>query len=292
MRNRPNSFASAWYVGRITHTRHAPVRHHFDHSIMMGLFDLDELDRLQAEVRGFGVDRWSPIGFRTADHGPADGSSLRAWATGQLSDAGLDPGKASGPIRLLCMPRTCGFGFDPITVWFLHDADGVPSALIHEVRNTFGHRHAYVAPIDRPAHTPWRQHADKTLHVSPFFDRDGGYDFTVMPPQPTDGSRMSLRIDYRNVDGLLLRASFVGERRPFSTRGMLGAVLHSPAVTHKAIVGIHVEALKLWRKGLAYRSVPQPPQQGVTAGTACPIARSQDQTNPSTQNQLLKGTSR
>ena len=82
MRDRPNSFASAWYVGRITLTRHAPVRHHFDHSIMMGLFDLDEMDRLQAAVRGFGVDRWSPIGFRTADHGPAGAGGQRALGAG------------------------------------------------------------------------------------------------------------------------------------------------------------------------------------------------------------------
>ena len=55
---------------------------------------------------------------------------------------------------------------------------------------------------------------------------------------------------------------------------------------------MRVVSLMSLRHGLAYRSVPLPPQQGVAAGTACPIARSQDQTNPSTQNQLLKGTSR
>lgn len=180
---------SAWYVGQVSHTRHAPVAHHFDYSMMMGLFDLDELHRLDAEVRGFGMDRRSPVGFHTADHGPAEGTALRPWAAERLTDAGLDPTGATGPIQLMCMPRTFGFGFDPITVWFLHDGDGAPSALIHEVRNTFGHRHAYVAPIGDPDRPLWRQRADKTLHVSPFFDRDGTYDFTVNRPRPSPAPR-------------------------------------------------------------------------------------------------------
>ena len=197
---------SAWYVGKVRHVRHQPVTHRFDYSMMMGLFDLDELERLDAGVRGFGVDRHAPIGFHTADHGPADGSPLRPWAADRLADAGLDRAGADGPIRLLCMPRTFGLGFDPITVWFLHDADGSPSAVIHEVRNTFGDRHAYVAPVVDPGRTPWRQSIPKTMHVSPFFDRDGRYDFRIVPPSSTPGSSVSIRIDYRNDDGLLLTA--------------------------------------------------------------------------------------
>ncbi len=272
---------SAWYVGQVSHTRHAPVAHHFDYSMMMGLFDLDELHRLDAEVRGFGMDRRSPVGFHTADHGPAEGTALRPWAAERLTDAGLDPTGATGPIQLMCMPRTFGFGFDPITVWFLHDGDGAPSALIHEVRNTFGHRHAYVAPIGDPDRPLWRQRADKTLHVSPFFDRDGTYDFTVKPPATVTGSKASIRIDYSGDDGPLLTASFEGERRPFTTAGMLGAVAHSPAMAQKAVAGIHLEALKLWRKRLSYRSVPAPPDHATTPGSGCPVAHGSATSNDS-----------
>lgn len=287
--------ASGWYLGRVRHVRHRPVRHRFDYSMAMGLFDLDELERLDSEVRGFGVDRRSPIGFRTADHGPADGSPLRPWAVDRLADAGLGVAAADGPIRLLCMPRTFGFGFDPITVWFLHHADGTPSALIHEVRNTFGHRHAYVAPIEDASTTPWRQRADKTMHVSPFFDRDGRYDFRIVPPTAGEGSPVSIRIDYSDDDGKLLTASFSGLRRPFTTRGTLAAIVHTPAVAQKAIVGIHVEALRLWRKGLAYRSVPEPPLRPTTAGSGCPVgARRYCDARPVTRtmDRIPKGSSR
>lgn len=293
--DRPRALASAWYVGRVGHTRHAPVPHRFDYSMMMGLFDLDELDLLDRSVRGFGVNRRSAVGFRTADHGPADGSPLRPWAADRLADAGLDPAGADGPIRLLCMPRTLGYGFDPITVWFLHDEGGRPSALIHEVRNTFGHRHSYVAPVDDPGRPLWRQRVEKTMHVSPFFDRDGWYDFTVRPPTADAGSTTSVRIDYSNGDGPQLTASFVGERRPFTTAGMLGAAAHSPAVAQKAIVGIHFEALKLWRKRLRYRSVPRPPDRPVTAGSGsgtpgCPV--STDRPSTLHQNRIPEGLPR
>lgn len=290
-----NDLTSAWYVGRVRHVRHHPVQHRFDHTMMMGLFDLDELERLDGEVRGFGVDRHTPIGFHTADHGPADGSPLRPWAADRLADAGLDTAGAEGPIQLLCMPRTFGFGFDPITVWFLHSADGSPSALIHEVRNTFGHRHAYVAPVEDAPGTLWHQSIPKTMHVSPFFDRDGRYDFRVVPPTGEPDSKVSVRIDYRNDDHQLLTASFVGERRPFTTRGMLAAVAHSPAVTQKAIVAIHYEALRLWRKHLTYRSVPEAPAQPTTAGDGCPIASHRTSSAPSsidTLHRTPKGSSR
>ena len=291
----PGDLASGWYVGRVRHVRHRPVAHRFDSSMMMGLFDLDELDRLDAEVRGFGVDRHSPIGFHTADHGAADGSPLRPWAVERLADAGIDAAAAEGPIRLLCMPRTFGFGFDPITVWFLHFADGTPSALIHEVRNTFGDRHAYVAPIDDPRHTPWRQGADKTMHVSPFFDRGGRYDFRIVPPTAEEGSPVSVRIVYGDDDGPLLTASFAGVRRPFTTLGTLGAIAHTPAVAQKAIVGIHLEALRIWRKGVAYRSVPEAPQRSTTAGSGCPVGarRYCNVRSPnSTIDRIPKGSSR
>ncbi|MFZ1439209.1 MAG: DUF1365 domain-containing protein [Candidatus Microthrix subdominans] len=286
---------SAWYVGKVRHVRHQPVTHRFDYSMMMGLFDLDELERLDAGVRGFGVDRHAPIGFHTADHGPADGSPLRPWAADRLADAGLDRAGADGPIRLLCMPRTFGLGFDPITVWFLHDADGSPSAVIHEVRNTFGDRHAYVAPVVDPGRTPWRQSIPKTMHVSPFFDRDGRYDFRIVPPSSTPGSSVSIRIDYRNDDGLLLTASFAGERRPFTTLGMLAAVAHSPAMVQQAVAGINYQALRLWRKGLRYRSVPTAPSQPTTAGTGCPVgAQRYCDSRPPTNRvrRTLKGSSR
>ena len=45
-----------------------------------------------------------------------------------------------------------GYVFNPLTLYWCHDADGVLRHVIAEVHNTYGGRHAYLLPPDsRPA---------------------------------------------------------------------------------------------------------------------------------------------
>ena len=46
-----------------------------------------------------------------------------------------------GPIRLFCMPRMFGYGFNPLSVYFCHRRDGALAAILYEVHNTFRERH-------------------------------------------------------------------------------------------------------------------------------------------------------
>ena len=61
----------------------------------------------------------------------------------------------SGRMILLTMPRLFGFAFNPLSVYFCHDASGAPSAIAWEVTNTFGARHTYVLPVG--ARGGWRR---------------------------------------------------------------------------------------------------------------------------------------
>ena len=54
-----------------------------------------------------------------------------------------------GAVRLLCMPRIFGYGFNPLSIYFCYRADGTLAALLYEVRNTFGERHSYLIPVGR-----------------------------------------------------------------------------------------------------------------------------------------------
>ena len=55
----------------------------------------------------------------------------------------------------------------------------------------------------------------------------------------------------------MLFASFAGERRPMTDRNLLGAFLKYPLMTMKVTAAIHVEAVRLWLKGLKiYRHSP------------------------------------
>jgi DUF1365 family protein len=249
---------SAIYTGHVSHRRFAPKQHALRYRVYSLLLDIDELDDLDADLRWFSVDRFNLMSFRRMDHGPRDGSPLRPWAQRLLSAAGVEIG--TGRIQLLVYPRILGYGFDPLTVWYCHDETGRLAGIIHEVRNTFGEYHCYVAPVEPGEGTLVTHTTEKVFHVSPFFDVAGDYDFRLRPPAKT----VSVVIDYSNEHGPLLTASFSGVRSVLTDRNLVRLFWSHPLVSLKVIAGIHWEALKLARKRVGFRSKPAPPSVGAT----------------------------
>ena len=94
-----------------------------------------------------------------------------------------------GPIRLLCMPRTLAYCFNPLSIYFCYRADGTLAALVYQVHNTFGERHSYVMPVGNESGA-FHQHCQKTFYVSPFMDMNMRDDFRVTGP----GQRIGVRI--------------------------------------------------------------------------------------------------
>jgi uncharacterized protein len=70
---------------------------------------------------------------------------LREQIDGILRCAGID--HTGGTIRLLCMPRIFGYGFNPLSIFFCCAAGRSLAAMIYEVHNTFGQRHSYLFPV-------------------------------------------------------------------------------------------------------------------------------------------------
>ncbi|MDR0111109.1 DUF1365 family protein, partial [Acinetobacter baumannii] len=79
-------------------------------------------------------------------------------------------------------------------------------ALIYAVRNTFGERHSYVAPVRDGEVGPSgiRQTRAKVFHVSPFIGMQARYHFRVLPP----GKSVRLRIHETESGEPLLAATF------------------------------------------------------------------------------------
>ena len=251
---------SAIYPSRVTHQRHQPMGHQLRYRVVSVLIDLDEVDSLADRIPGFSHNRWNLVSFNDRDHGPRDGSDLRTWIDGHLAEAGVDI--TGGSVQLLAFPRLLGYVFNPITVWFARDRSGDLRGILYEVHNTFGQElsHLVVLPPgigsgEVPAHE-----ITKELHVSPFFDQVGRYRMAVEQPSEL----FALAIDYLDDDGsLLLEASLVGMRSPFTTMGLLRQFLRNPLHSLKVIGGIHVEAAKLFLKGARYRPIPAPPARKV-----------------------------
>ncbi len=158
---------------------------------------------------------------------------------------------------LLCYPRVLGTVFNPLSVYFAYDANDRLTGVIYEVRNTFGERHSYVAPIREGELdvSGLRQERDKRFYVSPFNDLLQRYFFRVKPP----GQEVAVRILQKDESGPLLSATFHGAHCPLTSAAILRAFIRIPFLTVTIIAGIHWEALKLWLKGLRLKPRPVPP---------------------------------
>jgi hypothetical protein len=255
--------AACLYVGHVMHCRLRPFRHRFRYGVFSMLLDLDRIDAVAAELLGFAHNRFAPLAFHDRDHGPRDGTALRPWIEEMQVAHGLAPG---GRIRIHCFPRVLGYAFNPLAVYFLDHPGGGLQAVVYEVRNTFGDKHCYLAPVadDAPVGAPLAQSARKTFHVSPFFDIAGGYRFRVIEPD----ERLSILIRLTGPDGERLVATQTGQRRALSDRAILGALARFPLMTFKVITAIHWQALKLWLRGAAFHRRPEPPALPVTLADA------------------------
>ena len=240
------SLASALYVGSVVHHRLTPRPHRFRYRLYWLLIDLDELPRLSGALRLFGHNRRALFSLSERDHGDGSATPLRAQAEALLAQAGLD--LEGGAIRLLCMPRTLGYDFNPLSVYFCHRGDGALAALIYEVHNTFGERHSYVLPAAEG------QSCAKAFFVSPFMAMGLRYEFKVSPP----GERLALAIRASGPDGPVLRAALPAQRRPLTDAALLKAGLSVPAIGLKTMAAIHWEAARLWLKGAPYIGRPAP----------------------------------
>jgi DUF1365 family protein len=249
--------ASALYTGTVAHRRLRPRAHALRYDIFMMLLDVDELASLSKNLRLFNADRFGLFSFFQRDHGAGAAAGLRGWVDDLLRQAGVLPD--GGAIRVLCMPRILGHAFNPLTVYFCHRADGGLAALLYEVNNTFGQRHAYLIPV-QDAGSPIIQDCGKDFFVSPFMDMDMRYRFRVVPP----GARTGISIDASDDKGVVLAASFVGRRRALTDAALLGLFLRMPLLGLKVLTGIYWEALLIWRKGIKLRPLPPVPTTPVT----------------------------
>jgi len=249
--------ASALYFGSVFHRRLSAPPHRFRYRAFWLFIDLDDLPGLGRRLRLLSHNRFNLFSLNDRDHGDGTTKGLKEQALALLADHGVADG--IGSIRLLCMPRTLGYDFNPLSVYFCHRRDGALAALIYEVRNTFGGRHAYVLPA-APAGGTVRQACDKTFFVSPFLPMDLRYEFQVSEP----GKEIAVAIRAVGRDGPALRAALVGERRPLTDRTLARAAAILPLVAMKTIAAIHWEALRLVLKGARYRG----PNASVSAPAA------------------------
>jgi len=234
---------SCIYVGNVIHKRFKPKKHFFKYSVFSLFLDLDEIKELDEKIPFFSYNKFNILSFFDKDHGYRDGSSIKDWLIHVLQKKNIST--INIKIKILCYPRIFGYVFNPLSIFFIYDADSNPIAILYEVKNTFGEQHTYVFKIDIK-NKQILNNCKKKFYVSPFMDLESKYFFKVLIPN----ERLSVIIDQRDKEGKLLFASQDGERVKLSSKNLLISYLKHPLMTLKIISAIHYEALKLWIKGI------------------------------------------
>jgi uncharacterized protein len=224
------------YATTIRHTRRTPFRRTFTHHSHTWLVDLDHLP-----------DHGLLGRFEARDHLGSPARTLRANIEAFLTANGVDA--TGGRILMAAQPRAFGFCFNPITVFWCFDRSGAQAAVVVEVHNTYGDRHAYLVHPDEQG----RAMTEKQMYVSPFHGTDGTYELAVPPP----GERLQVAVTLHTDDEAAFSASLTGVA---SDRGPLRA---APA----ALVGalqIRMHGIWLWLRRLPVRPRPSHHQEGVS----------------------------
>lgn len=246
---------NALYECTVAHCRLKPKRHAFSYRVFMFSVDLDELPGIRC--LGFSHNRFNLFSIDDRDHvdlGKSGG--IRPNLTVWLEQQGIAV-PADARIRLVTFPRVLGYGFNPVSFYYITAADGAPLLSVAEVTNTF--REMKLFPVDgADAEGLWQRRIAKNFYVSPFSDPGDEFDFKLGPP----GEQWRVNIDDLSHGERMLVSSVRGDRRDLTAARLGWYALKYPLLSLKIIGLIHWHALLLWMRRVPFfRKTDRPEAQ-------------------------------
>ena len=239
---------SCLYEGQVYHRRTRPKQHVLRYSVFTLLLDLSERKLLAKNLKLFSYNRFNIFSFFDKDFGENAAEDLPAYVERKLVEANI----TSVPSRVLlsCYPRIFGWVFNPLSLFYCLDAQGHCFAVIHEVHNTFGERHAYVLPVTNTSGSQeWiEQRVEKELFVSPFAHMSMSYQFRLNFPE----EKQVIVIRASDDESVVITASYTAKRKTLTAKQLLRQLVKFPFQTFKVVLGIHWEALRLFLKGVPW----------------------------------------
>ena len=226
---------------QVRHTRTAPVRDDFEYAGCAWLVEIDKSLETPWWQRPFAT-------FDPADHlgSPDGGWHANVVRFAAVNGVDLDGGR----VVALTGARSLGHAFNPLSVYWCWDRDGTLAAVIAEVHNTYGERHAYLLqPDDRG-----RASTEKALYVSPFNDTSGSYTLSVPPPQ--DGV-VDVRVTLHRDGQPPFATSWRG--RPARTHDAPRVLIRLPLAPHLVSLRIRMRGVRLWLRRVPVQ--PRPPHR-------------------------------
>ncbi len=232
-----------------------PKIHKFKYNVFKIFFDLETIDEFTKTHIFFSLNRFNLFSFYYKDHLNKENKNpfyeaKKIFLKNNLYDKG-------DKIFILCYPRILGYVFNPISIFLcISKSNKNIKSILYEVNNTFGDKHYYLGKYNPKI----KDKTKKVFHVSPFFNIKGEYEFSSV----INKNSIKIEINYfnnnKNKKIHMLNAIFYGKQEEFTDIKLLINFFKFPFMTLKVIIAIHINALKLWFKGIKFFSRPKPPR--------------------------------
>ena len=239
-------------LAQVFHKRLIPKINKFNYRVSYLLFDISKISKT-CKPALISHNSFNLFSFYNRDHGLRDDSNIENWIRNILKQKNLN--SKVEKILLLTHPRILGYVFNPVSFWFCLDKNEQLICTLCEVNNTFGENHNYL--IFNEDHSPLQKDqifkTKKEFHVSPFFTREGKYEFRF----DFNYQKIFVAIDYLSDKGeKKLLTSVKCKNFALNNRAVLKSFLQIPFVTFKVIFLIHFQAIKILLKKIKY--IPKP----------------------------------
>lgn len=234
------------YHCEVMHRRLRPRQRAFSYRVFMLDVELGAVGEVARSCRFLSHNRFNLFSIDDEDHvdlGVAGGirANLEAW----LAERGkiLEQGDQ---VRLLTFPRCLGYGFNPVSFYYITPTHGGSTYAVAEVVNTFREMKLYL--VESSADGPPAARMAKHFYVSPFSDPGDDFDFHLGIP----AADWRVRIDDLDGDELVLTSSIRGTAAPLSSSRLFWCALKYPLLSIQIIGLIHWHALMLWLKRIPF----------------------------------------
>mmetsp|Transcript_29201 Transcript_29201/g.41643 ORF Transcript_29201/g.41643 Transcript_29201/m.41643 type:complete len:369 (-) Transcript_29201:110-1216(-) len=270
--------SSCLYTGRVKHSRlKGGAIHHLNYPLFFAYIDLDQISNIGWNLWPiFKIDGgWTT--FCSLDYD----QHLKGWEENSkisllervrtfVQSHTISNIPMNSKVQLLTHLTYFGYCFNPVSFYFLFNDDDSTNqskvsvknvhTIIAEVSNTpWNEQHSYVLNHDTKDSTiDWDCNLiseaitaswDKQFHVSPFMQMDYRYTFSFSPPGD-DVIHVSARMIKLSTKEVWFTASFELKRIPFSPLNLLYVLVFYPLHTRIIQVWIHIEAVKIFLKGV------------------------------------------
>ena len=155
--------------------------------------------------------------------------------------------KATNKMRFITLPSILGYVFNPISVLILFEKY-TPTYMIAEVHNYNGGRVIYPVKLESNDKKHYKGKILKDMYVSPFFKRDGKYEFDLT----YEDNRFSIGINLFENEKKMLTSTFVAKSLVFKEQNVLSLFFRHSLLTIWVITRTIWQSLKLKLKGLKW----------------------------------------